>query len=123
MFLDTSAVIELFIGSGEGKKVLETMVEDGAFISIVTYAEVALWCKRNGKDWGIWKENIEKIADTVDLTSNICYDGAKITFEAKRNEKKFGIIDGLILASARSINQRLMSKDKHFKVFEDAILI
>lgn len=123
MFLDTSAVIELFLGSEQGNTVLEAIKEDDAFISIVTYAEVAMWCKREGKDFGIWKENIEKIANTVDLTSDICYDAASITFEAKQKEKSFGIIDGLILSCARSVNQQLMTKDKHFEGFSDVVVL
>ena len=110
MFLDTSAVIELFLGSEQGNKVLEAIKEDDAFFSIVTYADVTMWCKRGGKDFGIWKENIEKIANTVDLTSNICYDAANITFETKQEEKSFGIIDGIILSCARLVNQQLMTK-------------
>lgn len=123
MFLDTSTVIELFIGSDKGERVLKTITKDDVFISILTHAEVAIWCKRNGKDFEVWRDMIEKIANTVDLTPAICYDAAKITFETKKNEKNFGIVDGIILASARSIDQRLMTKDKHFKGFEDAILI
>ncbi len=123
MFLDTCAIIELFLGSEEGDRVLEAIKEEDTFISILSYAEVALWCKRNREDFEIWKENTEKIANTVDLTPSICRDAAKITFEAKQSKKKFGIIDGIILASARSINQRLISKDRDFKGFEDVILI
>ncbi|MDY6966477.1 MAG: PIN domain-containing protein [Halobacteriota archaeon] len=123
MFLDTSAVIELFLGSKLGTKVLEAIKEDDAFISIVTYAEVAMWCKRNGKDIEVLKENIEKIANTVDLTSNICYEAANITFEEKQKNKSFGIIDGIIMASARSVNQQLITKDRHFEGFSDVVIL
>ncbi|MDY6865454.1 MAG: hypothetical protein SVY15_05715 [Halobacteriota archaeon] len=61
--------------------------------------------------------DIEKIANNVDLTSNICHDAAKTTFEAKRNEMNFEIIDRIIFASARSINQKMISKDRQFKGF------
>ena len=50
-------------------------------------------------------------------------NGAKIAFEMKKKDKSFGLMDGLILASARSIKQKLMTKDKHFEQLEDVKLI
>ncbi|MCD6467130.1 MAG: PIN domain-containing protein [Methanomicrobia archaeon] len=123
MFLDTSAVIELFLGTERGSKVLEFIKGEDIFISILTYAETAVWCKRNKKDFELWKEKIEEIANIVELTPEICYNAAEITFRTKQNEKTFGIIDGIVLASARSVNQKLISKDKHFRNFEDCIVI
>ena len=123
MFLDTSAVIELFLGTDEGKVVLEAIRNDDAVISIITYAEVAMWCKREERDFEIWRENIEKIANVVNLTPRIACDAANITFEAKQKDKSFGIIDGIILASARSVNQRLITKDKHFEGFSDVVIL
>jgi len=123
MFLDTSAVIELFLGTEKGKRVLESIKEEDAFISIITYAEVAMWCKREGKDFEIWRESVEKITSVVDLDPQIAYDAANITFEAKQKDKSFGIIDGIILASARSVNQRLITKDKHFEGFSDVVIL
>jgi len=123
MFLDTSAVIELFLGTDEGKVVLEAIRNDDAVISIITYAEVAMWCKREERDFEIWRENIEKIANVVNLTPRIAYDAANITSEAKQKDKSFGIIDGIILASARSVNQGLITKDKHFEGFLDVMIL
>lgn len=123
MFLDTSAVIEFFIGTKKGSEVSEAIKAEDCFISILTYAEVAMWCRRNKKDFELWKEKLERIANVVEATPGICAEAARITHEAKKKEASFGMIDGMILASARSISQKLMTKDGHFRDFEDAIII
>jgi len=123
MFLDTSAVIEFFIGTKRGEGVSEAIKEEDCFVSILTYAEAAVWCRRNGRDFELWKEKLERIANVVEVTHGICAEGARITCETKEKETSFGIIDGIILASARSIGQTLTTKDGHFRDFDDAIII
>ncbi len=41
----------------------------------------------------------------------------------KKGQKKFGLADGIILASAISINQTLLSKDNDFKKAKDVIIL
>ncbi|MBI5000534.1 MAG: PIN domain-containing protein [Euryarchaeota archaeon] len=36
---------------------------------------------------------------------------------------KFGLLDGLILASARSVGQKLLTTDTDFRKAEDVVLI
>jgi predicted nucleic acid-binding protein len=37
--------------------------------------------------------------------------------------KRFSLMDGIILASARSIDQKLLTADSDFRKAEDAVLI
>ncbi|RMF90441.1 MAG: type II toxin-antitoxin system VapC family toxin [Methanobacteriota archaeon] len=123
MLLDTSAIIEHFIGSKEGKVVQETLKKEPCYISILTLAEAKGWCLKNGRDYGLWLEATKKLTTTVNIDEEICEKGADITFEMQKKNRDFGLMDGMILASARSINQRLMTKDRHFEGLTDAVLI
>lgn len=123
MFLDTSAVIEHFIGSKRGEKVAEILKSEPCFISILSLAEAKIWCMRNNRNYAIWLEKTSKMVSILDLTKNICESGAEITYTMQKTNKNFGLMDGLILATARSLNQGLMTKDAHFKGIGDIRII
>lgn len=46
-----------------------------------------------------------------------------VRLHSEKESERFGLLDGIILASARSIDQRLMTKDKHFEGIGDIVLI
>jgi predicted nucleic acid-binding protein len=54
----------------------------------------------------------------------VCFEGSKVK-HIYRNQGKtsFSLIDGIILVSARSINQDLLTKDTDFKKASDAIVL
>lgn len=59
----------------------------------------------------------------VPLDAEIYKTGAKIAFEAKKHDRNFGLMDGLILASGRRVGHKVLSKDPHFRSFEDAEML
>ncbi|MBI4363153.1 MAG: PIN domain-containing protein [Euryarchaeota archaeon] len=115
MFLDTSAVIEHFVGSAKGERVADTLRGEPCVVSILTMAEVKTWCLRSGRDYGTFAERMDRMASVVGLTRAICESGAEVAHEARKTRRGFGLMDGLILASARSLGQRLMTADAHFR--------
>lgn len=115
MFLDTSALIEHFVGSKRGEKVADILRKEPCFISILSLAEIKVWCLRNRRDYDVFVEKANKIVSTVDVTKSICESGAEITHEVQKTSRSFGLMDGMILASARSIEQKLVTGDAHFR--------
>ncbi|MDI6639726.1 MAG: PIN domain-containing protein [Methanocellales archaeon] len=123
MFLDSSAVIEHFIGSSKGKRVKEILTTESCYASSISLSEIALWCYREGKNVDYFFKETKEIVDISDLSEDIYKEGARITFERKKVDKNFGLMDGLILACARSIRQKLLTRDPHFKGLDGVIIL
>jgi len=124
MLLDTYAWIELFTGSTKGKKVEEIIKsETKIFISILSLAEITVWCLRNQKNVSERLEIVKKYSEILDLSEKIVEIGGRINFEIKKKEKTFGMIDSLIYATAQIYSLKLLTGDKHFKNLDDVIML
>ena len=127
MLLDTSTVVEIFrnpAGSAVLEGITVRMEDEEAFISIIQVAEVADWAERNKAPAEARVDALKELARIVPIDQRICLDAAKIK-RARRKEgfDSFGLIDGVILATARSIGQRVLTFDEDFKGEEDCILL
>ena len=69
------------------------------------------------------KDFIIKRCAVVALDVNIAVEAAKIHAENKVKIPDFGLADAIILASARSRKQKVMTGDPHFKNFKDAVML
>jgi len=118
VFLDTSVIIEVFRRRNDPEFLqrVERIVGDGElFVSIVQLAEVADWAVRNKLPPKERVAAVKEFARVVPLDERICLDAAET--KAGRREKgyvDFSLLDGVVLASARSIGQRLMTLDGDF---------
>jgi predicted nucleic acid-binding protein len=60
----------------------------------------------------------------IPLSEKLCFEGSRIKFNSrKKGITKFSLIDGIILASTRSINQKLITMDNDFRKTKDAIVL
>jgi len=127
MFLDTSVIVELLEGSKTSvriDKILQFIKDEPLFISVIQLAELSDWCENNKIDSLKRISQIRNITNVTPLNDNICMNGAEIKHEMrKRGIDKFSLIDGLILASARSINQKLLSADTDYRKAKDVIVV
>lgn len=127
MFLDTSVIIEIF-RSGKSTKQFEDIYQlikdEPLFISIIQIGEISDWCLKNDIEPAERITRLKRILNIIPLSETICLEGSKIKYEM-RNMKisKFSLTDGIILASARSINQKLLTTDTDFRKSSDAILL
>jgi len=127
MFLDTSVIIEIF-RSGKSTKQFEDIYQlikdEPLFISIIQMGEISDWCLKNDIEPAERITRLKRILNIIPLSETICLEGSKIKYEM-RNIKisKFSLTDGIILASARSINQKLLTTDTDFRKSSDAILL
>jgi predicted nucleic acid-binding protein len=127
MFLDTSIIIEIFRNDKNSKKFQEiyTCIKDEPiFMSIIQIGELSDWCLKNRIDPEKRVTKLKQILNVIPLNEKICYDAAHIKYTIrKKGATKFGLLDGIVLASARSINQRLLTTDSDFRTLSDAVVV
>ena len=127
MFLDTSILIEIFRTGKETKKfdeIYSYIKDEPLFISIIQIGEISDWCLKNKIDADDRMVKLKKILNIIPLNENFCLEGSKIKYEMRKAKiSDFSLIDGIILASARSINQKLLTIDNDFHLANDAIIL
>lgn len=127
MFLDTSIIIEIFRNDKNSKtfqEIYSYIKDEPIFISLIQIGEISDWCLKNHIDPEIRITKLKQILNVIPLNEKICYDAAHIKYTIrKRGVTKFGLLDGIVLASARLINQRLLTMDNDFRTISDAVFI
>ena len=127
MFLDTSIIIEIFKTGKDTKRFEEIynfIKDEPLFMSIIQIGEISDWCLRNKINPKERIDKLKKILNIIPLSEKICLEGSNIKYEMRKKKiGNFSLIDGLILASARSINQELMTIDNDFQKAKDVILL
>lgn len=127
MFLDTTIIIEILKGGSESQpieKIIENIKNEPLFISKAQIAELSDWCINNDTEPLKRITQIKEIMHVIPLSEKICLNAADIKHEMRNNGiKKFSLMDGIILASARSINQKLLTADTDFRKAEDVIIL
>jgi len=127
MFLDTSIIIEIFRNDKNSKKFQDIYMhikDEPIFMSIIQIGELSDWCLKNRIDPEKRITKLKQILNVIPLNEKICYDAAHIKYTIrKKGVAKFGLLDGFVLASARSINQRLLTTDNDFRTISDAVVV
>lgn len=127
MFLDTSIIIEIFRSEKNSKtfeEIYELIKDEPLFISVIQIGEISDWCLKNNIDPEKRISKLRQLLNIIPLSEKLCFEGSQIKFNLrKKGISKFSLIDGIILASARSINQKLITMDKDFRKIKDAIVL
>ncbi len=127
MLLDTSTVVEIFRNSAESARFKEIMAEIGdeeAYVSMIQLAEVADWATRNGTPPEERVDAVKELARIVPLDERICLDASEIKHRRRdAGRGDFGLVDGIILATARSIGQSVLTLDEDFIGENDCAVI
>ena len=123
--IDAYAWIEYLKGTEKGKKVAEIIEDDEnqIFTSSATVAEVVSKTLKENKDVNIALNHINNFSAVVSVTNEIGVLAGQIHFEAKKKSKDFGMLDAFVAATAKSTNSKILTGDKDFKSFKDAVLI
>jgi predicted nucleic acid-binding protein len=127
MLLDTSVIVEIFRSpstSRRFKRIAREMGDEEAFVSQVQLAEVADWAIRNGVSARERVSSVKDFARVVPLDEEICLEAP--TIKNRRREaghSDFSLMDGIILATARSISQRMLTLDRDFEGEADCIVL
>jgi predicted nucleic acid-binding protein len=126
MFLDTSVIIDIFRFGPEDDRfrpIYEHIGDEPLYMSVIQVGEISDVCLRSGVDPGGTLSLIREFVNVVPLSEELCLEGSAIEHEMRRKgNDRFSLVDGLILASARSVGQRLLTGDGDFEGVEDAVV-
>ena len=124
MLLDTSAIVALFTSKRDADRIEKEVGDSQLYVSQVQLAELADWATKSGVPAADRVEAVEQMASVVPLTKEICLDAARIKHSMRRKGVTgFGIIDGIILSTARSLEQTLLTFDTDFKGETDCVVL
>lgn len=118
--LDTWAWIEFYIGSEKGKQIYEKLESDEKCLtSIISLAEMSdNYQSGNLKSDNNWNEIrgfVESKTEIIGLDQDICRRAGKIKQEERQKFPDFGLMDAIILATAREYDLKVITGDKHLK--------
>ena len=122
---DTFAWIEYFNGSKAGEKVKQILEsqENEIFSSIITISEVCSILKREKRDPELAYKNIQNLSRISFMSPEFAKEAGILHAETRTKIKDFGMIDSIILLTARKLGAKIVTGDPHFKDFKEAILI
>ncbi len=127
MLLDSSIIVELFRHKKTSKffgKVMNEVGEQLLFVSLIELAEIADWCLRNSIVAQSRITAITEFAQIIPLDEAICQQAAVIKRDRRaKGYTNFGLIDGIILGSARAKNQGVLTLDPDFSGEKDCVVL
>ncbi len=127
MFLDTNILIDMLLSREETarfRRIIEVIGNEHLYVSIFQIGELSDWCLMAELDPLESVTRLKEVASIIPLTESICLNASRIKDDMrKKGASKFGLGDGIVLASARSINQELLTTDIDFNEAEDAIIL
>lgn len=121
--LDTYAWVEYFQASKKGEIVKELIENHKIATPIIVFAELADSYFRAGEELGERHNFIIANSTIINLTTEICIEGAKTKNGMRKIEKDFGLIDGIMYATAKELKAKLVTGDPHFKNVKDVVLL
>lgn len=125
LLIDAYSWIEYLEGSETGEQVLK-QIESRAnrcYTSSVTVAEVVSKHLRRSKPVQPALEAINALSSIVDVTSRIAVESGRIHAEQRNKVTDFGMIDAVVLATAREKKAWVLTGDPHFKHIKEAKLL
>jgi predicted nucleic acid-binding protein len=122
VIIDTSAWVEFFRATEKGKMVNGIVDSNPCFTSAISIAEISEWSEKEKKDRCAILAGIKSLSTMIDLKEDILELAGILKIEKRKKIKDFGIIDAIVLATAKQYGLRIVAKDRHF-VGEDAIIL
>ena len=114
MLLDTYAWIEFFIGSEKGNVVNKILKNNICYTSAISIAEISEWVERGNYDRKKIFSDVESFSTIIDLDGSILESAGIIKVKKRQKIKDFGMVDAIILATAKLHEMKIVTGDKHF---------
>ena len=121
--LYSSAWVEYFGGTPRGAKIRPFIEEETIATSIIAIAELADKCEREGRPFENYLRFIQHRCEILPLTIGISVEAAKLKNQIRKNSTKFGLIDGIHLATSSDASAIFITTDMDFKDAKDVLLI
>lgn len=122
--IDSSAWIEYLQGSSAGEKVNTILNNNNEIISIpLIIAEVISKVKRNNENVELAYESITNNTKIFEITPRIAKEAGVLYAMQKQKNSSFSLADAIIICTANHLDTTVVTKDLHFKQFDNVILI
>ena len=122
--VDAHSWIEYLEGSVKGAKVNEFLTSDNEILVMpITISEVVSKTKRKDSNFELAYKVILSNAKIIEMTPKIAKNAGLLHAEMRKKHEQFGIVDAIIIETAKSINAKILTGDNHFKEFKEAIII
>lgn len=121
--IDSSAWIDYFEGTSNGYKLKRLIEQEEIATSVVAIAEIADKFERNGRKFEIMLEFIRRRSAILPVSVEIALRAAKLKNEIRKRRAKFGISDGIHLATALEEGATLVTSDSDFEGLERVLII
>ncbi|MEK6936452.1 MAG: PIN domain-containing protein [Nanoarchaeota archaeon] len=122
--IDAYAWVEYLTGGRLGEKVRELILSDNEIISLnITIAEVISKVKRKKGDIKIAYEAINSNSKIIDITPEIAKEAGMLHAEKREEIKNFGLVDAILVITAREIKAKILTGDHHLEDFKEVMFI
>ena len=123
--IDASAWVEYFDGTELGRKVKEIVENSNNDIhtTIITIAEVASHFTRRGYDFHEAKRVMISLSTIDYFTVDTAEETGILYAHLRKEREKISLADIFVLVNAQKINAKVLTKDKDFKGFKEALLL
>lgn len=123
MLLDTSAWVEFLIGSEKGSRVKEELTKLICYSSVVTLAELSSWSLREGQETDKIISIVKSLSNVIGLDEDITVLSGKLNFKRKKENRKWGMLDSMILATAMMYDLDILTCDNDFRDVSKATVL
>ncbi len=121
--LDSSAWIEFASGSSKGDEIMFLIENQAIATSIITIAELADKFERSNRNFEEMFYFLKIRAQIIPLSEDIAISAGKLKKEIRAKNEKFGLMDGIHLATAFNEQASLITIDNDFNDVENVILV
>ena len=121
--IDTFAWIEYFAGSEYGEKVRVRIDGGQAITPSIVIAEFTDKYVREGMNPRERLKFIRIKSMIVPLDDEVAEAAGKISAERRVRIKGWGLVDSVVLATARASGAKVVTGDEHFRDLDEAIMI
>ena len=130
IIIDTYAWIEYFSGTNMGKRVKRILAEEYTYTPTIVLAEIARKYIREGINTSVVKQRLQIIGELstiIRIDYSIALEAAKAYLELLEHSKKLGLRtkpglgDAIILATAKVLNAKVLTGDRHFQELDITI--
>lgn len=123
MLLDSSALIELFIGGEKSQRVREVLAQGDCHVSIVSLAEISDKLLQRGHTIADALPVIESSCDIVEVDKMISMIAGGLNFNRKKANRRWGMMDSFVLATAMVNDWKILTKDNDFADLENVEML
>jgi len=121
--IDSYAWIEYLEGSKAGEKVNQIINSDNEiYILPITIAELVSKAKRRNSNHQLMYESVIK-SKILNISPKIAREAGLLHAEMRKKFDQFGIVDAILISTAKEIKAKIITGDNHFKQFKEAIII